>query len=42
MKDFSVNYAVGCETKKPKIEFLASGAGQIMMDKYYHGQVVFS
>lgn len=42
MKDISVPYTIGNEPKQLKIEFLAHGAGHIMMDKYYHGQVVFA
>jgi len=41
MKDISVPYTIGNETKQLKIEFLATGVGQIRMDKYYHGQAVF-
>jgi len=42
MKDIEVNYIVGDENKKLQISFTSQGTGQITMDKYYHGQVVFS
>lgn len=42
MKDIEVDYILGNETKKLKITFTSQGTGQISMDKYYHGQVVFS
>jgi hypothetical protein len=41
MKDIEVDYTIGNETKQLKITFTSQGTGQIMMDKYYHGQVVF-
>jgi hypothetical protein len=42
MKDISINYTIGNTTKQLRIEFLAHGAGHIMMDKYYHGQAFFA
>jgi hypothetical protein len=42
MKDLVMNYVVGEKTKQLFIKFLAHGAGHIMMDRYFHGQVVFS
>jgi hypothetical protein len=42
MKSITIKYVIGDETKELKIEFLASGGGHIMMDKYYHGQAVFA
>ena len=42
MKDIVVNYCIGNVVKKLEIRFTSQGTGQIMMDKYYHGQVVFS
>jgi hypothetical protein len=42
MKDIEISYHVGNEIKQLRIAFLSNGTGQIMLDKYYHGQVVFS
>ena len=42
MKDISVPYTVGNEIKLLTIRFTSQGTGQIMMDKYYHGQAVFA
>lgn len=43
MRDIELDYTIGDEKiKKLKITFASNGVGQIMMDKYYHGQVVFS
>ena len=42
MKDMVIDYSVGNEIKQLKITFMSNGTGQIRMDKYYHGQAVFS
>lgn len=42
MKDIEVDYTIGNETKKLRIDFLSHGAGYIMMDNFFHGQAVFS
>ena len=42
MKDISIPYSIGNVTKQLKIKFLSNGTGQIMMNKYYHGQAIFS
>ena len=41
-KDIQVNYTIGDQTKRLQITISSQGTGQIMMDNYYHGQVVFS
>jgi hypothetical protein len=42
MKDIVIDYNIGNEIKQPEIRFMSNGIGQIMMDKYYHGQAVWS
>ena len=42
MKDIVIDYSIGNEIKKLEITFTSHGTGQIMMDKYYYGQVVFA
>lgn len=42
MKDIDIDYSIGNEMKRLKITFMSHGAGQIIMDNYFHGQVVFS
>jgi len=42
MKDIEIGYSVGNEIKRLKITFMSNGIGQIMVDKWYHGQAVFS
>ena len=42
MKDISINHTIGNEPKQLKIEFLTNGTGHLMINKYYHGQVVFA
>ena len=42
MNDILMDYSCGNEIKKLKISFASNGIGQIMMDKYYHGQAVFA
>ena len=42
MKDIEITYNVGNDTKLLRIDVMSNGTGQIMLDKYYHGQAVFS
>jgi len=42
MKDIEIGYSVGNEIKQLKINFTSNGIGQIIMDKYFHGQAVFA
>ena len=42
MDEISIPYTIGNEIKQLKIKFLSNGTGQVMLDKYYHGQAVFS
>jgi len=41
-KDIHVNYTIRDQTKRLQITVSSQGTGQIMMDNYYHGQVVFN
>lgn len=42
MKDINNSYNVGNEIKQLRIDFMSNKTGKIMLDKYYHCQVVFS
>ena len=42
MKDIVIDYDIGNEIKQLTITFTSQGTGQIMMDKYYHGQALFA
>ena len=42
MKDLVIDYTIGNEVKQIKIDFMSNGTGQIMMEKYFHGQTVFA
>lgn len=37
-----LDYSIGNEIKQLEIRFTSQGTGQIIMDKYYHGQAIFS
>lgn len=42
MKDIIIDSVVADKTKQLKIEFTSQSTGQIRMDRYYHGQAIYS
>ena len=42
MKDIEIACSVGNDIRQLTIKFMANGIGQIIMDKYFHGQAVFA